>query len=291
MVKKKYWLMLLVILVMLVTVTFEAAQQQFYIKRFSLNGSTDFFDLFINHLNRWLVWLFFAYFLLRYCKQVALNHKLHAISVMKMGVLIFALVTASVLVISIVQYIRVDVVLSLSNFWHEWFLFYTFQKAPIYTLAYVSFAAISYYYFLGRSFEIDLLKVSELNQEQQLRYETLKQRLQSADQLLNVKVGQKQHMIPVTDISWLEADNYCVNIYTNHITPYALRTSLKALESKLPDYFVRVHRKAIVNMKQVSAFNHNGSNSLELTDGTQVAVALSKVSMVRARLESMSCGR
>ncbi len=285
--KKK--LLVLVILVMLVTVTFEAAQQLFYIKRFNLNGGDGFFNMFFNHLGKWLVWLFCAYFLIKQCKKLAHNQQLASKQLLQLTTLIFVLVFVAICIISVYQYIKADVAFNVIDFWQEWFLFFTFQKAPIYTLAYVCLAAISYYYFLGQSLQVDLLKVDELNQEQQTRYDALKHRLQGAKQLLNVKVGQKQHLIPVTDISWLEADNYCVNIYTNHITPYALRTSLKALESKLPDCFVRVHRKSIVNMNQVVAFNHNGSNYLELSDGTQVAVALSKVSMVKALLENMSC--
>ncbi len=64
---------------------------------------------------------------------------------------------------------------------------------------------------------------------------------------ISVKVGERILFIPLTDISYFEADDKYVFLNTidgkQHLTSYTIST----LEEKLPTHFIRVSRAAIVN--------------------------------------------
>jgi two-component system, LytTR family, response regulator len=65
---------------------------------------------------------------------------------------------------------------------------------------------------------------------------------------LLVKVGTRSVLVPVAEIEWIEADDYCVTLHVG-ATAHVLRESLSALEAQLdPERFVRIHRSAIVNV-------------------------------------------
>lgn len=65
---------------------------------------------------------------------------------------------------------------------------------------------------------------------------------------LVVKVGTRSVLVPVAEIEWIEADDYCVTLHAGG-NAHVLRESLAALEATLdPERFVRIHRSAIVNV-------------------------------------------
>lgn len=67
---------------------------------------------------------------------------------------------------------------------------------------------------------------------------------------ITVKKGDKLMFIKLDEVSHFEADEKYVKLYTkkeNHL----IEQSLAQLETKLPDYFMRVHRSVIVNKDQV----------------------------------------
>ncbi|RKH12522.1 DNA-binding response regulator [Corallococcus sp. CA053C] len=67
------------------------------------------------------------------------------------------------------------------------------------------------------------------------------------DRLL-VSVGTRAVLVPVADIEWIEADDYCVTLHVDG-KAHVLRETLAALEARLdPECFVRIHRSAIVNV-------------------------------------------
>ena len=99
--------------------------------------------------------------------------------------------------------------------------------------------------------------------------------------VLNIKIGNKQKIIPFESIYWIEADDYCSKVHTKNDSAYTMRISLKALEEKLSNNFLRVHRKAIVNMNSVEEFKNNGSSLLVLKNKTEVLVSNSKRKFVK----------
>ena len=92
-----------------------------------------------------------------------------------------------------------------------------------------------------------------------------------------VKDGEKEILLPVEKVDWIEAANYYCGLHTNGRT-YMLRETITDLSNKLdPRQFVRVHRSSIVNLDRIREIyrDGHGEGSIVLTDG--VKLRMSKV--------------
>ena len=89
--------------------------------------------------------------------------------------------------------------------------------------------------------------------------------------------GRRGVVIPVEDILWVSADDYCATIVTA-AGRSVIRESLSELERRLdPEQFVRVHRSAIVRIGAVRAIARDERGGrLTLTDGSVVVVSRSR---------------
>lgn len=83
-----------------------------------------------------------------------------------------------------------------------------------------------------------------------------------------VKVGDRVIFIKTDDISYFEANEKYVELFTRHGKKYLLDQSLSYLEGKLPGNFLRVHRAIIVNTLLIKEIRrYVGSNySIILND-------------------------
>lgn len=99
---------------------------------------------------------------------------------------------------------------------------------------------------------------------------------------LLVSVGAKSVVVPLSDVSLIEADGYYVRVTAN-TARLTLRESLRDLENRInPQEFVRVHRSAIVRISAVRSVERVDHERLlvVLADGTRVPVS-------RARREAV----
>jgi two-component system LytT family response regulator len=97
-------------------------------------------------------------------------------------------------------------------------------------------------------------------------------------------------VVPVGEVSWIEADDYYVTVHAAG-RRHLWRESLGALEERLdPRQFVRVHRSAIVNVDRVREVEHgrDGRATVRLDSGARVPVSRSRRDDV---LERLSPGR
>lgn len=84
----------------------------------------------------------------------------------------------------------------------------------------------------------------------QLPLQELMRQLQikTTSKTLTVKIGDKILLIKLTEIIYIEAEDKYVFLHTidskKHLTEY----TLSALEEKLPEQFLRIHRGAIINI-------------------------------------------
>jgi two-component system LytT family response regulator len=104
------------------------------------------------------------------------------------------------------------------------------------------------------------------------------------------KDGDRSILVKVSEIIWIEAEDYYVLVHTKQ-SRHLVRTSLASLEQRLdPLRFVRVHRTAIVNVEEVRAVQDSGRLVLTLSNGSDVAVSRSRRShvepIVRPRLRA-----
>jgi two-component system, LytTR family, response regulator len=92
---------------------------------------------------------------------------------------------------------------------------------------------------------------------------------------LAIGYGAQTQWIDVADVLWIEAEDYCVLVHTRH-GRHLLRASMSSLEERLdPRWFVRSHRAAIVNMREVTHLESDGA-ALQLSDGTHIAISRSR---------------
>jgi two-component system LytT family response regulator len=103
---------------------------------------------------------------------------------------------------------------------------------------------------------------------------------------LLVKVGEKEILLPIEDIDWIEAaDYYCCLHAKGH--RYMIRESIGELSNKLdPKLFIRIHRSAIVNMSRICEVYREGAldSSVRLVTGQTVKMSKSG----REKLNSMT---
>ena len=119
-------------------------------------------------------------------------------------------------------------------------------------------------------------------------FSALLDRQQSTQKYLQrilVTTGSRSVSVRVSDILWIEADDYYARLHVNGAW-HLVRQSLTSLEGRLdPDTFVRVHRGAIVNMDCVRVLRRGERGQLDvvLNDGSRIAVSERRRDHVRLR--------
>lgn len=101
---------------------------------------------------------------------------------------------------------------------------------------------------------------------------------------LFVRVGNTTVLVPVDQVSWLEADGDYVAVRAGG-TRHLLHLSLSSLLTRLdPKRFVQVHRAHVVNLDHVRAFKRDtrGNLEAELNDGTRVPVSRARAQELRS---------
>lgn len=81
-------------------------------------------------------------------------------------------------------------------------------------------------------------------------------------------------LIPTGEILWVEASGDYAKLHTSHRV-HLVRSTMEAMERRLGDTYVRIHRSAIVRLDQVRrlrAVSH-GDYTVELADGTRLRLS------------------
>lgn len=93
-------------------------------------------------------------------------------------------------------------------------------------------------------------------------------------------------LVPVTDVTYIEADGSYVNIHTD-ARAHLVRERMKRLEERLdPDRFCRIHRSTIVNLERVEALEPTdpGDVVARLDTGKRLRVSRSRRADLEERL-------
>lgn len=102
-----------------------------------------------------------------------------------------------------------------------------------------------------------------------------------------LKGAHRVRLLPVEQISWVEAEGMYVNIHTRDGGTHPHRGLIGSLEESLdPQRFVRIHRSAIVNIDLVSELRQDahGDYIAVLRGGTEVRVGRRFRARLQARL-------
>jgi hypothetical protein len=271
---------LIIALIVMLAITFETFQQLYYIKRFQIADDVSFFSLLKTQSYRWIIWLLLSFVLIWYSRLKS-SKKRTTLHILKLAMLIVGLVIFNIVVISYSQMFISGDLFSLKELISEYLPFFMYQKAPIYTLGYIAISMIMHLYFENEKLHIEVQELSELKLTNARLFKKLNSTIDEKATVLNIKIGNKRKIIPVEDICWIEADDYCVKVHTTSNGSYTMRSSLKALEEKLSTNFLRVHRKAIVNMSFARELHMSGSPNLILDNNTEIPVSKSHLKTVK----------
>lgn len=105
--------------------------------------------------------------------------------------------------------------------------------------------------------------------------------LQSAEKVRSnpsrflVRDGEKEILLSIERINWIEASAYYCGLHTDSRT-YMLRETITELSSQLdPRQFVRIHRSSIVNLDQIREIYREGHGEgfVVLMDGQQLRMS------------------
>lgn len=265
---------------LVLAITFETLQQLYYIRRYDLVDGITFVDVLQGQSYRWLIWMLLGMALVPYAKKGSGKSSYSFSKFAKFGLFIAALVVINIVVISILEMLISGEGFAAKLFVNEYFPFYIYQKAPIYTLGYIAVAVILHLYFANEQLQIKVQELHELKETHAQLYDQLRTRVDDRTRILSIKLGNKRRIIPVSDIVWIEADDYCVKVHTLTDT-HTMRSSLKALEEKLDGNFLRVHRRAIVNMDCTQELRLTKNPTLVLSNQEEVLVSKSQLKSVR----------
>ncbi len=264
-------------------IVFETLQQLYYVRRFNLaEDDVQFIFLFKRQVYRWLIWAVMAVPLLLMYRKSTAGSSSAPRHLLFGAILISAVVFTDVLLISLLAYPWGTGKFDLADFTSAYLAFFTFQKAPLFTLGYIGVCWIYSLYADRQELRVEISTLRELRQKDLDLFKKVSQRLEPQENILTIRSGNQYSVVSFADIRYLEADDYCVNVYQNNDRKYVMRLSLKELDRKLPAYFLRVHRKYIVNCRQVDRFQVNPP-VLSLKGGTAIPVAKSKLKLVKKK--------
>jgi len=275
-----------ILFVLVVIITFQTFQQVFYVDRFQPGKEIKFFDMLQYHSMKWLLWVILGA-LLFFSVKKDLGKERNIAFILKHFFIVVFLVLLNILIISFYYTFSFDKGFDYNSFKVNFFPFYLFQRAPLYTLGYIGFTVILFFYFETKELQIKVEELVKIKDYHRSEYEKLKKSHSETDQILQIKIGNKLKVIPIEGIFWIEANDYCVMIHTSEKLSYSMRISLKSLESKLPDHFMRVHRKGIVNMKKVKNFEANEQPTLQLSNDNKVPVSKGNIKKVKNYIYSL----
>lgn len=260
-------------------ISFEAAQQHYYITRFDLtgNGEVTIMGLISHHAIRWVIWSILAvpfgiYIVKNPARRLSLRH------IVRYGIVL--IITLLVTLLAITLIVLQPGQQSLDQV-REAFLFFTYQKAALFTNAYLALIVLLNLYKNVKLLDSKMLELSDLKMEYRSIYDELSNRIKDDTPLIQIKTGNKIKNLLLSDIVWVQSDDYCVKIHTEEGS-YNLRKSMKLMEKELePRGFIRLHRNSIVNKDQVDTLVYATEPHVTLKNGQTLPIAAGRVSKVK----------
>ncbi len=280
MLSKQSFLILFTFLCILIT--FDAFQQKFYVDTFDLSGQVQPLSTFLRlHFIRWSSWLVFSVpFAVILWKVYAGGIRIIRLKqVLALIILSTFFITLSIITISLISIYEQDIVFTQKVFL-EFCTFFFYQKWLTFFMAHGGL--VLWLNNLKHINKIDaqwveIVELKKVKEEIPTREEPK----------ITVKIGNLVKPLSLQDISWIQADDYCVKIHTNDKS-YYLRKSLKFLEKELAQYrFVRVHRGALLNLNYLEKINFD-SATVTLQNRTQIPVSRTGEQILRKRIKEES---
>lgn len=266
-------------------ILFDAFQQHYYLTNFNIlaNGSQiSFSTLIFNHLFRWLIWAFSCLPLIWFSRKIFSNVSIRVNSIgwFKLSIATLFCWLSAMALISVLNIYLNGLTNGFPTFLDN-YLFFIVQKGISFFFAYSILILALFNNSKTRVIEAQWVELSELKDTQGTRQEN------ETPPMLNIKIGNRIKMLSLSDLTWIEADDYCVQLHTKQKS-YTLRKSLKSLEEQLAPYqFVRVHRRALLNLDCLDHVDFKQS-VVKLRDSSELPLSKSGAQNLRKVLKANS---
>lgn len=274
---------ILIILFILGLIMFDALQQRFYVNTFDLTPEPVLLSTLLkSHSIRWMIWgilgIPFGMFVWSHLKKNGLRSRSLFL------LLPVTLVTVAIAILSI-SFISIWIQkLTLSEALLELYVFYTFQKGLVFFMAYGMMVILLHNYLQTKRVitqEAEIISLTQTSEELIKSFKT------KEEPILSIKTGNKVTPIALNEIIWIQADDYCVRIHTEHQS-YTLRKSMKALEKQLSQFrFIRIHRGALLNLNYVEQINFE-SSTVRLQNERELPISRSGIKTLKNRIKESS---
>lgn len=262
---------------------FEAGQQLYYIKRFSLaQDAVSYFTLLKGHVLRWGIWLILTLPFIHF----TLKHRItqNTFSIPFLAKYLLFILVGLVVTISCISGLQMWLDGAVPAEFLEYFQFFVAQKFALFFSAYIGVVILVHLYIKQTELEGQLYEFLALKEKYAVVAAELKSHQKEVSKdLISIKIGDKVKMIPLAEIDWIQSADYCVQIHTKNDRNYFLRQSMKAMENQLAAKgFIRIHRNSIINLDAVATFRFNSNPEVTLKSGRVLPIANSRVAKVRA---------
>ncbi len=265
-------------------IVFDTVQQHYYISTFNLSTQPILLGhLLKSHAIRWVVWgLIGIPFGIYVWKQVKRGGLSFRSLILIFPVTVFAVII-SIFLVTLISIWHQD--LNVSEAFMEYYIFFTFQKGLTFFMAYGMMVILLNNHLQMLRVKSQEAEIVNLTQTSKELVENFK--LRNDEPFLSIKTGNKVNPIALNDIIWIQADDYCVRIHTEHQS-YTLRKSMKALEEQLsPFRFIRIHRGALLNLHYIEQINFE-SSTVRLHNERELPISRSGIKTLKNRIKESS---
>lgn len=264
-------------------ILYDAFQQYYYLSTFDIletGSQISITELIFTHCIRWLIWVFSSVPVGLFAWKTFSDSEgqLPSKTWINIGVLTLISWSSAIAVLSIINIYWTGSVLTGSTFSQN-YLFFIVQKGITFLFAYSVLILTMYSNAKNMVIEAQWMEISSLKDSSVPE--------QKSDPQVSIKIGNKMKLIPLTEVTWIESDDYCVKIHTKN-KAYSLRKSMKSLEEQLAPYqFVRVHRGALLNLGYLDQVDFEQS-VIKLQDASELPLSKSGAQILRKILKASS---
>ena len=256
---------------------FEAAQQFYFVRRYELVTDPDFWMMFRSQCRRWFIWVLLVPVLVPVIKMVTGLSKTNKKSVWIIPLAVVICCLVSVSLVAFVEILRGEGEFSWGLYTSEYLTFFVYQKGPLYLLGYAAAAFVFYFKMETVKLKVDVLQLADVRDTNLALTQRLQELLPSESQVLAVRIGKRQKLIPLSEVVWIQADDYCAKLHTADGKTYSMRITLKALERKCGPRFARIHRSALVNVSEIVEIIHAPVPMVKMSNGHQAPLAKRRI--------------
>lgn len=280
--------LLIGLLIFAVFIIFETYQQLYYMRNFTDVAVYDisFGTVLYDHLYRWVIWLALSMVLIYYAYQHPLKEDFKMSDAAKYMIILIMVLLVNLVMVSVLNILRAGNMLNWLNF-KDNFVYFFYHKSPILFVTLIVLVLLVHFFKKREALTYTFEALGKLKFSHEQLYEELnKKQIKDESFILKVKTGSRTRLVPVENIVWIEADDYCVRIHDTDDQVHILRSSLKKLSTELAVYgLIRVHRKVIVNKKYIHEFIQNGKSELLLHNGLKLPVSQANVAALKHSLQ------